>query len=50
MRKEWLAEEDPVRAMMMFADPEGTLRRLAPQFKQVEPELEEMFWNSRYAH
>jgi hypothetical protein len=49
IRKEWLAEEDPVAALMVFTDPQGTLRRLAPEYKRVEPELEEMFWSSRYA-
>ncbi len=49
MREEWLAEEDPIRAAMMFLEPRQALRSLAPQFKKVEAELEKAFWNSRYA-
>jgi hypothetical protein len=49
MRREWLREENPVSAMRMLLDPEGTLRALAPAYKKVEPHIEEMFWRSRYA-
>jgi hypothetical protein len=49
MRQEWLREENPVSAMRMLLDPEGTLRALAPAYKKVEPHIEEMFWRSRYA-
>lgn len=48
MRQEWLAEEDHARAAMMFLAPEQALRVLAPEFKHVEPEMEDLFWNSRY--
>jgi hypothetical protein len=48
MRKEWLAEEDPARAAMIFFDPAGALRTLAPQYKKVEPLMEDLFWRSRY--
>ena len=50
MRDEWLAEEDPVRAALMTADPEGALRLLAPEFKKTEGDMEDVFWRSRYAH
>jgi hypothetical protein len=49
MREAWLADEDPTRAAMMFLDPEGALRSMAPGFKRVEPQMEELFWRSRYA-
>jgi hypothetical protein len=49
MRAEWLAEEDPARAAALFLDPAGSLRRLAPEFKRAEPELEAAFWRSKYA-
>ena len=49
MREEWFAEEDPARAAMMFLDPAGALRALAPAFKRVESEIEAVFWRSRYA-
>lgn len=49
MRTEWLAEENPARAAALFLDPRGSLRRLAPEFKRVEPQLEAAFWRSKYA-
>jgi hypothetical protein len=49
MRTEWLAEENTARAAAMFLDPAGSLRRLAPEFKRVESELEASFWRSKYA-
>jgi len=48
MREEWLAEEDLDKAAAMFLDPEGSLQRLAPEFKRVEPDMEESFWRSKY--
>ncbi len=49
MRDEWLSEEDPVMAAMMFLNPEKALRKLAPKFKQIEAQMEDQFWRSRYA-
>ena len=49
MRNEWMAEEDPVKAAMMFRYPELALGYLAPQFKELEPDMEAHFWGSRYA-
>jgi hypothetical protein len=49
MRNEWLAEEDPVQAAMMFRYPELALSYLAPKFKELEPDMEAHFWGSRYA-
>ena len=49
MREAWLAEEDPRRAVMMLAQPAEALRLLAPEFKQQEPSMERVFWESRYA-
>ncbi|HET9707434.1 MAG TPA: hypothetical protein VFP39_03930 [Gemmatimonadales bacterium] len=50
LRREWLPEADPVKAARMAFDPAGMLRELAPQFKAVEPNLEHLFWSSRYVH
>lgn len=50
MRQEWLPEENPGLAAMMFVKPQESLRLLAPQFKQIEDSIETVFWNSRYAH
>lgn len=48
MRQEWLAEEDPAKAALIFLRPAVALRVLAPEFKRVEPDLEDLFWSSRY--
>jgi outer membrane protein assembly factor BamB len=50
MRDEWIAEENPMRAAGLFLDPARTLRELAPEFKQIEPSMENAFWNSKYVH
>lgn len=50
MRKEWLDEEAPLRALHMLANPSQALRDLAPAFKAIEADAETMFWRSRYAH
>ncbi|MBI1807348.1 MAG: hypothetical protein HYR76_09895 [Ignavibacteria bacterium] len=49
IRKEWVEEENPFLLAEMFLAPERALRRLAPQFKRVEAQLEDSFWRSRYA-
>jgi hypothetical protein len=49
MRQEWLADEDPVAALRLFSDPERMLKELAPAYKRVEPQIEQIFWRSRYA-
>ncbi len=48
IRKEWLADEDPALAAMMLSNPERALRVLAPEFKKIEANMEEVFWKSRY--
>lgn len=48
MREEWVREEDPAKAALLLHWPELMLRLLAPAFKKVEPEMEGMFWKSRY--
>lgn len=49
MREEWIREENGLRAAELLLDPRGTLRRLAPAYKRVEPGLEDAFWRSKYA-
>lgn len=49
MRKEWIDEENPALLAQMFLDPDGALRRMAPEYKRVEATMEECFWGSRYA-
>ena len=48
MRREWLAEENRAEALGLLFDPAGALRRLAPAYKRVEPDIERLFWGSRY--
>ena len=49
MRSEWLREERPLAALRMLVDPAAALRELAPAFKRIEAEAEQLFWRSRYA-
>lgn len=48
MRDEWIAETNAGRAAAMFLDPVGSLKRLAPAYKQVESQLDSAFWRSKY--
>jgi len=48
MRQTWLEEKHPKRALEMLMWPSRALRTLAPEFKEREPEIEQMFWESRY--
>jgi hypothetical protein len=48
MREEWLKEQNPIAALRLVADPAGTLRSLAPAYKAQEPDMERLFWGSRY--
>ncbi len=50
MRDEWLAEENPAKVYEMFFNPQQFFKDLAPQFKQVEAEMEETFWSSKYVY
>jgi hypothetical protein len=49
MRPSWLAEKDLRKARTMFTNPAKFLREIAPEYRKVEPQLEEIFWRSRYA-
>ncbi|MCC6349416.1 MAG: hypothetical protein IT347_07485 [Candidatus Eisenbacteria bacterium] len=49
MREAWIAEENPERLAQLLLDPAGALRRMAPEYKRLEPEMERSFWGSRYA-
>jgi hypothetical protein len=49
IRKEWIEEENPFLLAEILFVPERALKRLAPDFKRVEAQLEEYFWRSRYA-
>ena len=47
MRDEWLKEHDPARVIAAIRDPDEALRRLAPAWKAIEPDAEQIFWDSR---
>jgi len=49
MREEWIKEENPFLLAEMIFSPERTLKRLAPEFKRIESQMEEIFWRSKYA-
>lgn len=49
MRQEWLKEDNPFFAQQMFTDPQAMLRRIAPEFKRVEAQMDSIFWRSAYA-
>jgi hypothetical protein len=48
MRQEWMSEQNPLLAAMLVADPAYAMKALAGPYKEQEPTIEEMFWNSRY--
>lgn len=47
MREGWLTETDADAFVDSVWNPDATLRRLAPGFKQLEPRIEQLFWQSR---
>lgn len=49
IRKEWIEEENQLLLAQMFLAPDQALRRMASEFKAIEPRMEELFWRSRYA-
>ena len=48
MRDEWLGEENPAKVYQMIFNSKQYYKDLAPQFKQIEAEMEETFWSSKY--
>lgn len=49
IRKEWIEEQNQFFLAEMILAPERALKRLAPEFKRVEAQMEEAFWRSKYA-
>ncbi len=47
MRDEWLKEEDQLAALQLFMNPHAALKKLAPRFKALEPDMDRIFWQSR---
>jgi hypothetical protein len=49
IREEWIEEENSTLLAQMFLDPQTALKRMAPEYKRVENEMENCFWRSRFA-
>ncbi|MBN2615570.1 MAG: hypothetical protein JXR71_07725 [Bacteroidales bacterium] len=48
LRDEWQEEADLKKAFLMYRLPRLYLKLVAAKFKEAEPTMEEIFWNSRY--
>jgi hypothetical protein len=48
MRREWLAEENPLMAALVVHNPAEGLRQLARPYKSREAQMEALFWSSRF--
>ena len=48
MREEWRREENPDMVKLMINHPRKYLNKLAPKYKQIEGEMEEIFWESKF--
>jgi hypothetical protein len=49
MRREWAAEENPLAAAALLANPAQAMKTLAPRFFALEPIMERTFWETRHA-
>ena len=49
MRDEWAKEESEEKLVQLITNPSRSLKELAPKFKELEPSMEKIFWNSKYA-
>lgn len=47
MRSAWLFDFDPAAGRELLGAPHRALRKLAPYYKRVEADAEEVFWNSQ---
>jgi hypothetical protein len=48
MRNEWIEEENPERLFKILFSPEQALIELASDFKEIEADMEDTFWRSKY--
>jgi len=48
IRDEWVREQNFRKLNLMFNRPSRYLKLAAPDYKKIEPYMEETFWNSRY--
>lgn len=47
MRQRWLKEQNDQALRQLLLHPDAALRRLAPLYKRVEPDMDRLFWSSR---
>ncbi|MBS9523375.1 hypothetical protein KI659_05015 [Litoribacter alkaliphilus] len=50
LREEWMKDANIRMAKKVIMWPSWYLRAMAPVFKEIEPEMEEAFWSSRYTN
>lgn len=50
LREDWLKHQDIELAQKMFMNPRKYLKKMTPAYKAIEPEMEEVFWKSRYTN
>lgn len=48
MRSSWVQEENLQKTITMFKNPKKFLKDLAPEYKKIERQMEEIFWRSKY--
>jgi hypothetical protein len=48
IRDEWVKEQNFKKLDLMINNPALFLKKAASQFKKLEPQMEQTFWNSRY--
>ena len=48
MRREWIAEENPMKINDLIFNPGKYFRDLSPVYKNIESTMENTFWSSRY--
>jgi hypothetical protein len=48
MREPWLEEENIRKASIALGFPRVFMKMAAPDFKKIEPIMEDNFWKSRY--
>jgi hypothetical protein len=49
MREVWLKEQEPAKLMKLLFSPEQALKELAPDYRRIEPSIDQLFWQSHIA-
>jgi hypothetical protein len=48
IRSDWLSGKDPKKIRRLLSGNKATWQSLAREYKAVEPEMESIFWNSKF--